>query len=64
MTTDDKPTGYNGHDYFTIDDIAAMLPSPARLMPEVARAVVEGLLRPPRKGTGPSPSSKSRKSKS
>ena len=35
MTTDDKPTGYNGHAYFTIDDIAAMLPSPARLMPEV-----------------------------
>ncbi len=35
MTTDDKPQGYNGHAYFTIDDIAAMLPSPARLMPEV-----------------------------
>ena len=34
-TSDDKPTGYNGHAYFTIDDIAAMLPSPARLMPEV-----------------------------
>ncbi len=31
----DKPTGYSGHAYFTIDDIAAMLPGPARLMSEV-----------------------------
>ena len=35
MSADEKPTGYNGHAYFTIDDIAAMLPGPARLMPEV-----------------------------
>lgn len=31
----DKPTGYNGHATFTIDDIAAMLPGPARLMHEI-----------------------------
>lgn len=31
----EKPTGFNGHAYFTIDDIAAMLPGPARLMNEV-----------------------------
>ena len=35
MSADEKPTGYNGHAYFTIDDIAAMLPGPARLMAEV-----------------------------
>ncbi|MCH8196107.1 MAG: hypothetical protein IIB12_08530 [Chloroflexi bacterium] len=35
MTSEEKPSGYNGHAYFTIDDIAAMLPGPARLMPEV-----------------------------
>ena len=35
MTSGDKPSGYNGHAYFTIDDIAAMLPGPARLMHEV-----------------------------
>ena len=35
MTSQEKPSGYNGHAYFTIDEIAAMLPGPARLMPEV-----------------------------
>ena len=35
MTSENKPTAYNGHAYFTIDDIAAMLPGPARLMHEV-----------------------------
>ena len=35
MTSEEKPSGYNGHAYFTIDDIAAMLPGPARLMPEM-----------------------------
>ena len=35
MASEEKPSGYNGHAYFTIDDIAAMLPGPARLMPEV-----------------------------
>ena len=35
MTTGDKPSGYSGHAYFSIDDIAAMLPGPARLMHEV-----------------------------
>ena len=35
MTSEEKPSGYNGHAYFTIDDIAAMLPGPARLMPGV-----------------------------
>ncbi len=32
---EEKPSGYSGHAYFTIDDIAAMLPGPARLMHEV-----------------------------
>ena len=36
MTTE-KPTGYSGHAHFTIDDIAAMLPGPARLMTEVGQ---------------------------
>ncbi|MSQ25024.1 MAG: hypothetical protein EXR49_01920 [Dehalococcoidia bacterium] len=31
----DKVQGYNGHAYFSIDDIAAMLPGPARLMHEI-----------------------------
>lgn len=35
MTPEEKITGYSGHAYFTIDDIAAMLPGPARLMHEV-----------------------------
>lgn len=29
--------GYNGHAYFTLDEIAAMLPGPARLMHEVGQ---------------------------
>ncbi len=33
--SDEKPKGYNGHAYFTIDEMAAMLPGPARLMHEV-----------------------------
>ena len=35
MSDSEKPSGYNGHAHFTIDDIAAMLPGPARLMHEV-----------------------------
>ena len=34
-TEKSKVTGYSGHATFTIDDIAAMLPSPARLMHEI-----------------------------
>lgn len=32
---DEKPKGFDGRTYFSIDEIAAMLPSPARLMHEV-----------------------------
>ena len=32
-----RPTGWSGHAHFTIDDIAAMLPGPARLMHEVGQ---------------------------
>lgn len=35
MTTENKPSGFNGHAYFSIDDIAHMLPGPARLMHEI-----------------------------
>ena len=30
-----KPTGYSGHAYFSIDDLAAMQPGLARIMPEI-----------------------------
>lgn len=33
--TEEKPKGFDGKTYFTLDEMAAMLPSPARLMHEV-----------------------------
>ena len=33
--TQEKPKGFDGKTYFTLDEIARMLPSPARLMHEV-----------------------------
>ena len=32
-----KPTGYSGHAYFSIDDLAAMQPGLARIMPEIGQ---------------------------
>ncbi|MBM4406540.1 MAG: hypothetical protein FJ039_10245 [Chloroflexi bacterium] len=35
MSEGEKVKGFNGHVYFTIDEIAHMLPGPARLMHEI-----------------------------
>ena len=32
-----KPSGWSGHRYFTIDDLAAMQPGLARIMPEIGQ---------------------------